>query len=97
MITNAFSSTSESEEWFWEGEDAGEESTLSFSSTNGFAVNSVVCRSEWCRVEVDAGDSQDGGLISDLDLHLKINESLGRDTTIVSGERNGNVRTLFIK
>ena len=98
-IFDSFSSTaaSEPQEWFWEGCTAGEERTLSFSGSDAFVVSSVVCRSEWCRVEVDTGDSEKNDLTSDLELHLEINESLGRDTKIVSGERNGSQRILFIQ
>jgi hypothetical protein len=99
LVFDSFSSTADSasEEWFWEEGTAGEESTLSFSGSDAFIVNSVICRAEWCRVELDTGDNEKDDLVSDLELHLKINESLGRDTKIVSGERNGSQRTLFIQ
>jgi hypothetical protein len=86
-----------SEGWFWSTRGKEEELSLSFSQTEGLAVNSVVCRSDWCRVEIEDTSGASGDLVSDLKLHLKINESLGRDTVIRSGERNGRHRVLFIQ
>lgn len=84
------------EEWFWE--KSGEEAASpSFSQIEGLSINSVVCRSDWCRLEIENTESADQGLISDLELHLKINESLGRDTVIRSGEINGNRRVIFVQ
>ena len=84
------------EEWFWTTGGEGETS-LSFSPTDGLTVNSVVCRSDWCRVELEDTSSEGEDLISDLELQLKINESLGRDTVIRSGKRNDSHRVLFVQ
>ena len=89
-------SSAADEEWFWV-EDGEKEASLSFSQTDGFAVHAVVCRSDWCRVELENTSGEGEDLISDLELQLEINESLGRDTVIRSGERNGSHRVLFIQ
>jgi hypothetical protein len=89
-------SSAADEEWFWV-EDGEKEASLSFSQSDSFAVHSVVCRSDWCRVELDNTSGEGEDLISDLELQLEINESLGRDTVIRSGERNGRHRVLFVQ
>lgn len=84
------------EDWFW-AQDSEDETSLSFGDTEGFSVNSVVCRSEWCRVEVEDLNEGSGSLISDLELQIRIDKSLGRDTIMYSGVRDGKRRVLFIK
>lgn len=93
----ANNSSTSSEEWFWTESGAGEKS-LVFAEADGFGVKAVVCRSDWCRVEIeDTSVNGRDNLISDLELQLRINESLGRDTVIRSGQRNGRQRVLFIQ
>jgi hypothetical protein len=86
-----------SDEWFWSAGAGRQELSLSFSQTEGLEINSVVCRSDWCRVEIEDSSDSGGDLVSDLELHLRINESLGRDTVIRSGERNGRHRVMYIQ
>jgi hypothetical protein len=93
---NHTGSSASDEGWFWAG-GGEEEASLSFSQTDGFSVDSVVCRSDWCRVELENTSSEGRDLVSDLELQLKINDSLGRDTVIRSGERNGSHRVLFVQ
>jgi hypothetical protein len=98
-VIESFSHTRRSaadEEWFWV-KDGEKEASLSFSQTDSFAVHSVVCRSDWCRVELENTSGEGEDLISDLELQLEINDSLGRDTVIRSGERNGSHRVLFVQ
>ena len=85
------------EEWFWSQRSTDNDVSMSFHHTEGFAVNSVVCRSNWCRVEVEDTSNETNDLISGLELQLRINESLGRNTVIQTGERNGRHRVLFIQ
>jgi len=85
------------EEWFWSRESTDEDISMSFHHTQGFSVNSVVCRSDWCRVEVEDTSDEANDLISGLELQLRINESLGRNTVIKSGASNGRHRVLFIQ
>ncbi len=84
------------EDWFW-GQDSVDETSLTFGEIDGFTVNSVVCRSEWCRVEIEDLNEDSGSLISDLELQIRIDKSLGRDTTMSSGLRDGRRRVIFIK
>ena len=85
------------EEWFWSQRSTDDDVSMSFHHTEGFSVNSVVCRSDWCRVEVEDTSNETNDLISGLELQLRINESLGRNTVIQTGERNGRHRVLFIQ
>lgn len=85
------------DDWFWESGNDGEEKSLAFGSTDGFNVDSVVCRSEWCRVEIEDYQFAESDKEAELELHLKIDESLGRDTTLRMGPREGNRRVLYIQ
>jgi hypothetical protein len=85
------------EEWFWSQRSTDDDISMSFQPAQGFAVNSVVCRSDWCRVEVEDTSNETNDLIAGLELQLRINESLGRNTVIQTGERNGRHRVLFIQ
>ena len=85
------------EEWFWSQESTDNDVSMSFEQTEEFSVTSVVCRADWCRVEVEDTSDETNDLISGLELQLKINESLGRNTVIQSGARNGRNRVLFIQ
>ena len=38
------------EEWFWNAEGS-DEASVEFGATDGFSVNAVQCRGDWCRVE----------------------------------------------
>jgi len=84
------------EEWFWNDSD-GEELSMSLVATESFNIQSVNCRSGWCRVEIEEYSTNGEDVDSSGELHLKINESLGRDTTIRWGKQQGNRRVLFIK
>ena len=99
-LIESIKSTSEDsadEDWFWSQKSTDKDISLSFSPTEGLAVNSVVCRSQWCRVEVEDTSDETNDLISGLELQLKIDKSLGRNTIIQSGEKNGRHRVLFIQ
>lgn len=85
------------EEWFWSQESNDSDISLSFSATQGLTVNSVVCRSKWCRVEVEDTSDETNDLISSLELQHKIDKSLGRNTVIQAGAKNGRHRVLFIQ
>jgi hypothetical protein len=85
------------EEWFWSQRSTDDDVSMSFEQTEGFSVSSVVCRSDWCRVEIEDTSDETNDLISGLELQLRINESLGRNTVIQSGQRNGRHRVLFIQ
>jgi len=89
---------SPSDEWFWSsGNDGNGERDLAFGPTDGFTVDAVVCRSEWCRVEIEDADLAGGGLEAELELQYKISRSLGRDTTFRMGPGEGSRRVVFIK
>ena len=49
------------------------------------------------RVEVEDTSNTTNDLVSGLELQLRINESLGRNTVILTGEKNGRHRVLFIQ
>lgn len=93
----AASQSSADEEWFWSQKSTEHDLSLSFEQTEGFSVNSVVCRADWCRVEIEDNGDAANDLISGLELQLRINESLGRNTVIQSGETTGRKRVLFIQ
>lgn len=99
-LIDAIKSTSDAsadEDWFWSQNSTDNDMSLSFTPTEGLAVNSVVCRAQWCRVEVEDTSDETNDLISGLELQLKIDKSLGRNTIIQSGEKNGRHRVLFIQ
>jgi len=85
------------EDWFWSQKSTDNDMSLAFNPTEGLAVNSVVCRAQWCRVEVEDTSDESNDLVSGLELQLKIDKSLGRNTIIQSGEKNGRHRVLFIQ
>jgi hypothetical protein len=85
------------EEWFWSQRSTDDDVSMSFEQAEGFSVSSVVCRSDWCRVEIEDTSDETNDLISGLELQLRINKSLGRNTVIQSGPRNGRHRVLFIQ
>lgn len=88
----------DSEDWFWNStSDGGHEKSLSFSQNDGFNTNSIVCRAEWCRVEIEDEIAVDEGVDPEHELQLRIDESLGRDTTIRWGKKEGNRRVVFIQ
>jgi len=95
MQTASHSATDE--ERFWSQRSTDDDISMSFRHTEGFSVNSVVCRSDWCRVEVEDTSNTTNDLVSGLELQLRINESLGRNTVILTGEKNGRHRVLFIQ
>jgi len=86
------------EDWFWNSTiDGNDDRTLSFSQADGFNANSIVCRAEWCRVEIEYEIAVDEGVDPEHELQLRIDESLGRDSTIRWGEKEGNRRVIFIQ
>ena len=99
-LIDAIKSTSDAsanEDWFWSQKSTDNDMSLAFNPTEGLAVNSVVCRAQWCRVEVEDTSNETNDLISGLELQLKIDKSLGRNTIIQAGEKNGRHRVLFIQ
>ncbi len=88
----------EGDDWFWNEPSGSGNNTLSFAPSENFNVNSVICSDEWCRVEIEEYNGKaDTGLEADLELQLQIDESLGRDTEIRFGPRQGNNRVVYIR
>jgi len=93
---------SSDEDWFWNDSDGDEAEdadgiSVSLGVTEGLDLHSVNCRSGWCRVEVEEYPTPEEDVDSSGDLHLKINESVGRDTTIRWGKQEGNRRVVFVR
>ena len=87
------------DEWFWsQAEEA--EGAVPFEVEHlddELVLESVICRGEWCRVEME--DLRDNVPVeaADLDLQLRINRGLGRDTTMVMGSSEGSTRVIYVK
>jgi hypothetical protein len=97
-LTSPSDSDRTNEDWFWNSSgDGGHEKSLSLSQSDGLEVDSIVCRSEWCRVEIVNETPSEEGSDPDHELQLKISESLGRDTVIRWGKKDGNRTVLFIQ
>jgi hypothetical protein len=84
------------EDWFWNA-SGKTESSVSLGAKDEFSVHSVACRAGWCRVEVEEYNYDEEDENSTYELQLKINESLGRDSTIRWGRKTGNRRVIFIQ
>lgn len=95
-VKSRLNSSPSDEEWFWDA-SSDEELSLSFDNTEGFSVYSKDCRSGWCRVEVEVDGAAKDDSDSMRELQLKIDESLGRDTVIRWGSKDGNRRVLFVQ
>jgi len=102
IVSDRLAVKSNDEEWFWndsDGDDAedAERISASLGVTESLDIHSVNCRSGWCRVEIEEYPTPEEDVDSSGELHLKINESVGRDTTIRWGKQEGNRRVVFVK
>lgn len=90
-------SSHDSEDWFWNGDSGnGEEAYVASALAEDDSVNSLVCRSAWCRAEIQL-DEDAGSVEAELELQAQLSESLGRDTTMQFGKREGGSQVVFIR
>ena len=87
-----------SDDWFWNAQDSGEpDTTQSIPDGESYTVQSLVCRSDWCRAEIQLDDAVLEDPEMELELQLELSESLGRDVELSYGKRTGNNQVVFIR
>lgn len=84
------------EDWFWNN-DSGEEAAISIPDSDTYSVQSVVCRSEWCRAEIEHSGDSLSSEEAELELQLQLSQSEGRDIEMTFGKREGLSQVIFIR